>query len=89
MASFEEELAELQADLQGLLIYTEDEILDEGLRALSWEPFQIQRVKIETNIERFRSHFGAHPCVLAQIWEDLQTTTIANANIVVANERDH
>ena len=48
MASFEEELAELQADLKGLLIYTEDEILDdEGLRALSWEPFEIQRVKKE------------------------------------------
>ena len=30
--NIEEELAELQADLQGLLIYTEDEILDEGLR---------------------------------------------------------
>ena len=32
-------------------------------------------------MERFRSHFGADPDVLAHIWEDLQTTSLPEANI--------
>ena len=64
-----------------LLIYTPAEMLEEGLKALGWTETEIDRVRKETNMERFRSHFGADPDVLAHIWEDLQTTSLPEANI--------
>ena len=68
-------------DDDDLQIFTPDEMMAKGLLLLGWTEHQIERVKDVTNLERFRSHFGADPDVLAQIWEDLQTTKIAAANI--------
>jgi hypothetical protein len=70
-----------------LEIYTPNELLVAGLRLLGWTPRQILRVNADTNITRFRAFFNAHPVPLAQLWEDLQTTTIAAANINRAGRR--
>lgn len=40
-----------------------------------------QRVRRETNLDRFRSAYGSNPVVLARIWEDLQKTTVPEAKI--------
>ena len=82
MASFEEELAELQADLQGLLIYTEDEILDEGLRDRSLGSL----LKSKETRRRPTLKDSGLTCVPAQIWVDLQTPQQLPI-MLVANER--
>lgn len=58
------------------LIFTRHEILQYGLELCGFDATRQQRVGVEKNIERFKSHFGSHPEVYAQIWEDLQV----NAN---------
>jgi len=68
-------------------IYTPDEMLVLGLRLLGWTSRQIQRVQTATNVTRFRAFFNAHPRVCAQLWEDLQTTQLQEANIIRAGRR--
>jgi hypothetical protein len=68
-----------------LVVYSCDEILEQGLLAVGIvDPSTICR---ESNLESFRSHYGSNPIVYAQIWEDLQTTEIEEAKIsgAVAN----
>jgi hypothetical protein len=67
-----------ESDLE---IYTPDDMLLKGLQCLGWEKEKIGRVQRSTNVGRFRDLFGARPEVLAQIWEDLQVTDVAEANI--------
>ena len=40
-----------------------------------------RRQKRSTKVEDFKAHYGVHPIVCAQIWEDLQTANIAEAHI--------
>ena len=60
---------------------TPQEILVVGLELMGWAPRRVAKSKPLTNTRRFRSHYGCKPRVLAQIFEDLQTTTIAAAQI--------
>ena len=62
-------------------IYTPDEMLYMGLKLLKWEDHQLARVCRETRVTRYRGHFGANPHIYAQMWEDLQTTTLEAARI--------
>ena len=39
----------------------------------------------QTNVQRFKDHYGANPVVVAHIWGDLQTTSIPKARITVLN----
>ena len=64
-----------------LEIYTMDEMLEIGLKLLRWEDYQLERVCRETRVTRYRGHFGANPGVCAQLWEDLQTTTLEDARV--------
>ncbi len=64
-----------------VLILTTDEILRKGLLLVGFDVRRQQNVKRETNIGRFKTHYGSHPVVLAQIWEDLQTTENPEARI--------
>jgi hypothetical protein len=61
-------------DAGDVLIYTIDELLKLGLRMVRYRSKRIRRAKRETNLNRFRKHFGSSPLVCALIWEDLQTT---------------
>jgi len=71
-----------------LNILTEVEMLVEGLKLLGWTEEKLNRPKEKrTNVDRFRGHYGADPHVVAQIWEDLQTTSVEAARIDVKSRR--
>lgn len=61
------------------IIYTPEEILKVGLKRVNYSRRRIKRAKRRRNIERFVGHYGAPPFILAQIFEDLQTTSIPEA----------
>ena len=73
---------------QGLVIYTAAEIQSIGLDIVGYKQNRIQRAKPETNRYRFRVHFGSDPKVIATIFADLQTTTVAAAFIPPGNSRN-
>lgn len=67
-----------------MLILTVDELLRHGLKLLGWTDKLLDRkskYKHEKQTHLFKCDFGACPQVVAQIFEDLQTTTIAAARI--------
>lgn len=64
-----------------LAIFTGDEIMRIGLDLAGFSLRRQSRVMRKTNVERFKSFYGAEARVYAQIWEDLQTTNIPAANI--------
>lgn len=68
--------------LPDIEIFSPDEMLVAGLTGLGWNDSNMTaRLTVTTKKERFRGHFGADPHVIAQIWEDLQTTTHDEARI--------
>jgi hypothetical protein len=64
-----------------ILIYTPDQVLRIGLKLIGVSTQRQQRQLPKTNLHDFSSHFGTDPGVCAKIWEDLQTTTIAEAQL--------
>ena len=52
-----------------------------GLKYGGYKNCQINRAEKATNIKRFISLYGSSPCVVALIWEDLQTTQAAAAYV--------
>ena len=64
-----------------LVILTASEILKKGLRMLRYSERQIDGWKHDIACQKFRNHYGGNPHVIAQIWEDLQTTDIAEAKL--------
>jgi hypothetical protein len=59
-----------------MLILTDDEVLAKGLDLVGYCEERQARVKKETNLVRFKDHYGSMQIVYAQLWEDLQTTNI-------------
>jgi hypothetical protein len=64
-----------------VVILTANEILRNGLLLVGFDVRRQENVKRETNVGRFRTHYGSDPVVYAQIWEDLQTTENLEARI--------
>ncbi len=64
-----------------MAILTPDEVLETGLNLCGYDRGRQNKVCRATNLRRFSSHYGSLPIVYAQIWEDLQTTEIAEARI--------
>jgi DDE superfamily endonuclease len=64
-----------------MLILTDDEVLTRGLTLAGFGTHKQERVDDKANVDRFIDHFGSHPRVYAQIWEDLQTTNVAAARV--------
>jgi hypothetical protein len=71
-----------------ITIFLESEILSMGLKRAGFDDVRQQRVKRETNVRRFKSHFGSSPLVYAAIWEDLVTTDIPEARIEATTDPD-
>ena len=65
--------------VKDITIYTENELMLEGLKNIGYTERRILRAKYQTNKDRFRSHFGSNMNVCICIWEDLQTATINEA----------
>ena len=64
-----------------VIVVTEDQMLIQGLRLVGFSTQQVQKVSLTQNLRRFKSHYGSHPIVYSQIWEDLQTTPCVDALI--------
>ena len=64
-----------------VIVITSDQFLQRGNELIGFSTFRQKRVSIATNIERFKAHYGSHPSVYAQIWEDLQRTVHPEARI--------
>ena len=63
------------------VIFTSGEILNKGLELLRFPGERIEKFKHSRAVDRFRLAFGATPKIVAQIWDDLQTTTIDSARL--------
>ena len=81
----------LSSDDDDILILTGDNMLRHGLKLLGWTDRQLDRKsrrKREKQFFLFKSDYGASPHVVAQIFEDLQTTNIVAAQIRNASLED-
>ena len=56
-----------------------DEVLQQSMRWIAGS--RCTRAKEETQIERFVSHFGSTPAVIAALWQELRTSGIKKARI--------
>jgi len=80
----DDESEELDLDELGdldVVILTEKEMLLEGLKIWHWTEDELKKGSRKLNNQRFRTEYGADPHVIAQIWEDLQTTNIVDAKL--------
>jgi hypothetical protein len=66
-----------------VVIFTPDEVLRIELEVVGFDHCRQNNVHRNTNLSRFKSHYGSLPIVYAQIWEDFQTTEVAEARIAV------
>lgn len=64
-----------------VLIYSPSQILQRGLSLAGMSMERQNRLQRKTLVADFRAVYGTHPLVLASVWEDLQTTSIAEARI--------
>jgi hypothetical protein len=62
-------------------IVSPDDMMERGLELGGFSDRQINDAGLKLKYSRFKSWFGSHPVVYAQIWEDLLTTDIAEARI--------
>lgn len=64
-----------------VVVYTADQVLRRGLLLGGMSDFRQKKQKRDENIADFKALYGVHPTVLAEIWVDLQTTTVQAARI--------
>lgn len=62
-------------------IYTADQVQRIGLKILGVDRHRQKRQSKKSNLADFKAHYGVDPAVCAQMWEDVQTTTIQNAHV--------
>jgi hypothetical protein len=68
-----------------MLFFYCNEIIERGLSLVGVNG--TSTVCHDTNLERFRSHFGSNPIVYAQIWDDLQTTETDEAKFLFKEQK--
>ena len=71
------------------MIVTPDDMMQKGLEHWGLSKSQINSAGPALKLGRFKSWFGSHPIVCAQIWEDLLTTEIFEARILPTDNLDH
>jgi hypothetical protein len=64
-----------------MIVFTVDEIQDEGLALVGLNLAPQERGGIKRNARRFMENFGSSPAACAVIWHDLQSTSIPAARI--------
>ena len=62
-------------------IYTAKQVQRIGLKILGVNRHRQQRQSNKSNLADFKAHYCVDPVVCAQMWEDLQTTTLPDAQI--------
>lgn len=63
------------------VILPPDEVMKWGLVLLGWKEERLEQRQLSTNIEQYVGIYGCHPCAVAQLCEDLQTTKLESARI--------
>lgn len=58
-----------------------EEMMYLGLQIARYTLVQIQRVSDKTNLQNYKDHFGASPCVCCVVYSDLQLTDIEEAKL--------
>lgn len=71
-----------------LLLVTPNEMLGQGLTLVGHKESRLGRLSKGKKEELFRADFGKDPIVLTKVWEALQTTSVPNAKIHQASEKD-
>jgi hypothetical protein len=66
-----------------VVLFSADEMMKRGLICVNFSLEQQARVQRKTNVQRFKRAFGSNALVYAQVWEDLQTTSVQAARILV------
>jgi len=64
-------------------VYAPSQVLRIGLKLIGLDNDDQRKEQHETNVKYFKAHYGTYPEVIAQMWEDLQTTDIAEARITI------
>lgn len=72
---------------ENLVSFTADQMLEKGLLLAGIHTKRLESQKKETLVQTFIDRYGSRPVVYAQIWEDLQRTTVAEA-LVPVKDRD-
>jgi K+-sensing histidine kinase KdpD len=54
-----------------MLVLDVDDVLAKGLKLVGFDELRQSRVTKETNVKRFKDHYGSIPRVYARLWEDL------------------
>ena len=62
------------------VIVSPNEFMRIGLQVF-YKERRIKCAKKSTNVKRFCKHFGVTPIIAAHVWEDLQTTSVAEAMV--------
>jgi hypothetical protein len=65
---------DLDSLVEEVIVYLPDKIMFTGLVLVKYKRRRIKRAGRKRNLERFIGHFRSTPAVIAQVWEDLQTT---------------
>jgi len=68
--------------MASLYIYSADQVMRIGLKLYGFDLERQNRVQYSTRLKNFKAFFGVHPLIIARLWEELQTTAVAEAQIV-------
>jgi len=72
------------------LVYSPDQVMKRGLLLAAsgeWTEERLFAQKHTVLVNDFKAIYGAHPIVLAELWIELQTTTVAEARIDTSKTR--
>lgn len=71
-----------------LNILTTDEVLARGLEPVNYDVIRQESVKQKTRVRQFKTHFGSHPSIYAELWEALQTSDDQNVCVASNSSKD-
>jgi len=72
-----------------VLVYSPDQVLNRGLllAAKGWTKERLLKQKHSVKCTDFKALYGAHPIVVARMWQQLQTTKVKAARIDISKTR--
>lgn len=74
-------MAQGNNQIQPWFVVTDNQMLFRGLKRVGVTDYEFERRSTKTNIEDFKAFFGLEPSTLCNVWHDLQTTHVVDANI--------
>lgn len=87
MADDDSSMSDAGEDQGVTSILTPEDCLREGLALWPIRAWKVENANDEVNVARFRSQYGVSPTVCAQVWHDLQSTTIQDAVVPIEKRK--